>query len=53
MDKNQDAGKRHQPERTGRRNGNTPGQDQRGYHREAIRKEVYHSADPGTGRKHG
>ena len=30
-----------------------PGQDQRGYHREAIRKEVYHSADPGTGRKHG
>lgn len=40
-------------QRTGRRNGNTPGQDQRGYHREAIRKEVYHSADPGTGRKHG
>ena len=45
MDKNQDAGKRHQPERTGRRNGNTPGQDQRGYHREAIRKEVYHYSE--------
>ena len=29
------------------------GTHQRGYHREAIRKEVYHSADPGTGRKHG
>ena len=23
---------------------------ERGYHREAIRKEVYHSADPGAGR---